>query len=459
MTDSLSIIDIAYLVGLKASQQPTHAAHSPWGASSAERWFACPGSVNFCRDIPDVPSAYALEGTAAHKVLERALRGEANWDTIRPSYVLEENWPSTLRAVKIGVEYVQDILDEYPDAVMLLEHKFVIPSSVVPGQVFGTNDICIYVPSMRLLYVIDYKHGAGKFVEVLKNKQIRFYELGALNYDPSWTIDTVVGVIIQPRIEYAEPIREEWITADEVRAFGGAIDQHIEKTLAPDAPLVPGDEQCFFCRGAVTCPARQRHFVQLAGETFSHVKQITAESLTDPVDMSLDHIGHVLAAGKLALKWVESVREYGYSLQLSGMHIPGQKLVEATPRRGWALDEFMPPAVEGLTDDDRENIAQAFIARSLAEDAGVADEKFRPSTLLGITKAEQLLKDSVREAAPKGKKKEMVAEAVKRMAFLTTKKSSGTLSLVSEDDPRPAVNRAAGAFGDIVQIPHIADGE
>ena len=40
------------------------------------------------------------------------------------------------------------------------------------------------------------------------------------------------------------------------------------------------------------------------------------------------------------------------------------------------------------------------------------------------------------------------------MAFLTTKKSSGALKVVLEDDPRPAVDRATAAFGDVVLVEH-----
>src|SRR5450631_2975889 len=43
-------------------------AHAEHGASAAERYMACAGSLNRSRGLPDNSSPYAIEGTAAHAV-------------------------------------------------------------------------------------------------------------------------------------------------------------------------------------------------------------------------------------------------------------------------------------------------------------------------------------------------------------------------------------------------------
>lgn len=47
-----------------------HALLSP---SSAHRWCNCPGSVALTKDLPNVSSPYAEEGTRAHRLAELAL--------------------------------------------------------------------------------------------------------------------------------------------------------------------------------------------------------------------------------------------------------------------------------------------------------------------------------------------------------------------------------------------------
>ena len=48
--------------------------HSKYGASSAERWLNCPGSIQLSETVPPQPSSSAAtKGTAAHKLGELAL--------------------------------------------------------------------------------------------------------------------------------------------------------------------------------------------------------------------------------------------------------------------------------------------------------------------------------------------------------------------------------------------------
>jgi len=48
-------------------------AHSPIGASSAERWINCPASVRLSEGCKKPAGIYAEEGTAAHSLCEECL--------------------------------------------------------------------------------------------------------------------------------------------------------------------------------------------------------------------------------------------------------------------------------------------------------------------------------------------------------------------------------------------------
>lgn len=162
--------------------------------------------------------------------------------------------------------------------------------------------------------------------------------------------------------------------------------------------------------------------------------------------MTPDYMAHVLQAGGMIEDWIVQVRKRALELVRNGTNIPGFKVVEAMARRSFDLPE----------DCSEKDIIAA--AGRLAEITKIhLPERFYKMVLVGITEAEKIIKEDARFYAPKGKSKQAVEAAMEKFAFLTTKKSSGTLSLVGEDDPRPAVNR--NAFDGVAQIPHIRDGE
>src|SRR5208282_2551090 len=60
--------------------------HSPLGASSAERWMKCPGSVRLIQSLhlpeTDEPD-YRREGTAAHEAIAHCLRNDLDaWEVV-----------------------------------------------------------------------------------------------------------------------------------------------------------------------------------------------------------------------------------------------------------------------------------------------------------------------------------------------------------------------------------------
>lgn len=410
--------------------------HARFGASSAHRWFACPGSLRLCAQIPEKPSAYALEGTRAHEMLEALLREQP----------LPENLNTELEMyayVRVAYDYISDLRADWPASELLVEHRFDIPCATAPGEVFGTNDACIYVPEMRALWVVDYKHGAGVAVDVVGNKQLRFYGLGALSANPKWEVDSVCLAIVQPRAHHpAGPIREEWVSPADLATFGLEIDKAVVRAKQPNAPLIPGGAQCRFCPAAAICPAREKQALTVTGGVFGSISEVRAPLLPAPADLPPERLAEVLEGAKLLKDWVGEVEGHALGKAKDGASIPGWKLVEAQARRRW----------EGGED---------VVAASLSKitDGRVAPEVFRPPALVGVTEAERLIKDDARAQAPKGRAKKAVEDAVEQMAFLTTKKSSGAVTLVRDSDPRPSWRPGADHFGGVQLVKMITEGE
>lgn len=405
-------------------------AHSIYGASAAHRWMRCPGSVRMNFGKSESSSVYAEEGTEAHALLERWVGCLLEDDDYEKSHNTLLVNAEMIDAVRVCVEYVQDILEENPDAIVVSEYRVQIPSKAAPGEVFGTVDIGIYIPSLEVIYVIDYKHGAGERVDLSDNEQLREYAVGLFASLPEWqSARTFILAVVQPRIfDFRLPIPEVVLTLDEIKAFHAEIERGIYRTEEPDAPLVAGEKQCRWCAASVECPARTQMALDLMGDTFRDVRDVTIENIPNPQEMTPDRIAYVLGFVDTVKQWFKDVERRAFEMTLSGVKIPGRKLVYAQAQRTWHGDEILA-------------------AYEIAEITGLPVETIMPPTLVGIIEAETMIK----KVFPARKKadKEARKTAMEAFAYLTTKKSSGKVSLVKEDDNRPAINSPLAAFGDV----------
>lgn len=391
----------------------------------------CPGSVRQSRGIIEVPSIFALEGTQAHELLERCLRARS---------MDQAHGHPAFEGVRVCFDHVFEILDEFPDAVLLVEVKFTLWSEAAPNEVYGTCDIAIYIPSLKRLHVIDYKHGAGEFVDVFGNMQVRFYAAGAIWFEPKWDVLEVVLTIVQPRIDWADPIRTEVVPVSDIIEFAASIDDIIRDAQSPVAPLAPSTEACKWCPGRITCPARQQITMASVGMDFADVKFIEPEAVQLPVANSLPpaEVARLLALADIASEWFKDLRAYATQLAAANTQIPGYKLVEAQAKRKWT--------------GDVDAIAEKLAA--LVDDCAPPEYFIEPK-LKGITEVEKYVRDYVRKEAPKGKQKENVKAVNHALALLTTKATSGNVVLVPNSDSRLPVNRTLANFGDVVAIPYI----
>ena len=403
--------------------------HAPHSASVIHRRFACPGSYRREQMATPRPSSiYAEEGTRAHEVLETMLRG-------RPAP--RDTPADMLMHVTSVYDYVQELLEANPDAQMLIEQRFSIPSDADPGNVFGMADIVIYDPDARTLYVIDLKYGMDP-VEVEENTQLLFYGLGALLVTLGGVNDVYL-VIAQPRAYHADgPIRAWLTTPTRLLDFYMQLEELIERVLLPDAPLVPGKKQCQYCSAAISdtgvCPAKEAQALAVAGSHFANVQQVHKAALVPPAAMPIDKLAYVLNAADDLISWLEDVKKYAHEKAVQGHMIPGRKLVRPDARREFDNDPVI-------------------VAAELEEMFGITIDEVMPRKLVGITEVDRLVKLAARKTATtKQAQRKAVQAANEIVATMTTKKApEGVYSLVREDDRRPAVNPAA-AFSSVTQI-------
>lgn len=319
--------------------------HSKFGASKMSRILACPGSVALEEKFPDKKGADAQTGSVAHRVAEKALLNKCSTDVFIGKDVLMEDGSigfcdeEMAKAVQVYVDEVRRWEAELPGAVVAAE----IEGSLewIDKDCWGTNDVAIR-QTFGTLVVLDYKHGAGVPVDVLKedgsvNPQLMQYALQALGKPPKSKVEnyeTVIVGIVQPRSFHPDgPVRYAPAMAPEqIREWGDTVlKPGIKAAKKRNAPLHAGD-QCRFCKAAQGCPEIHRQANAAALDAFGPGDE---PQPLDPVVMTPEQIAKVLKYEKLLGDWVKSVKERAFAMAAGGEEIPGFKLVKKKTHRKW----------------------------------------------------------------------------------------------------------------------------
>ena len=313
----------------------TLCVHAALGASTAHRWMSCPGSARLAAGI-DVPaSAYAEEGAAAHMLAEICLKDGID---ARALIGRKVNGYAADAEMADGVQVYLDAVraELEPGDLLLVEQHFSLDRLRPPGEMFGTADAVIYKPGLRRLLVFDLKYGAGIVVEAVGNPQGRYYGLGACMALADRPVSEVEIVIVQPRAPHpAGLIRRETISAFELVEWSADLLEAAERTLDPNAPLVPG-AWCRFCPAAGICPALREQALATAQVEFAATPLPPPPT---PARLPAEEVARLLVAAELAALWIRALRAHAHAELEAGRIIPGWRLVPKRPTRRWRDEE------------------------------------------------------------------------------------------------------------------------
>lgn len=411
--------------------------HAKYSASNAHRFLRCAGQVALSSRVPPRPdSEHSAEGTQAHELLQRSLSGDVNWRRGAD--------PEMLAAIEV----VHDFLDSLyiargPHLVVQVEQPFRFPQRVVPPEdAAGIADLMVVDHMEQEAWSIDFKYGEGVAVEPERNAQLMFNAVGRLWRMP---IKRVNCVVIQPRItHHRQGVVRQWSCGPlELAEFQAEAEQAIEMAESAEfystqrgieiaSYLTPGP-WCRWCPAETACPARERNALALPfGQDVPPARQLEGRVLPEPADLGMDRIAHILRHADALTTWLRAVENYAKQQAMSGVAVPGHKLVEAQARRQWH--------------GDPEEIAAKLIDLS---GYALGEDDVMPRELIGITAAESALVEIARRHAPRGEKDKAARAMRDALAFLTLRQSSGNLVLAPEHDARPAVNRAAALFAGV----------
>lgn len=364
--------------------------HASLAPSHADTWALCPGSKNLeSLAPPDEGSEHSRRGTAAHEGLELCLTK----DGYTPSFLVGKTMGNGVtldqedtNAIQTAVDYVKGLSENA--AKHRLPFQIFVEEKLQIGKylggrddIYGTADLLFFFGNT--LEVIDYKHGYTH-VEVIRCLQFILYAIGAMSraYDPKTkrvALRKVKMTVIQPRgQDQANPIRSWEVEPDDLFAWAEKLTAAAAATDRQDAPLVPGEKQCKWCRAAKAniCPAREKQVrenlekaLKIPGSEMPpqtpatapswdqplNVKPTPAESSTSDLPAQWQTIGDLAAqdVGVLSLEArvsllrqtdviqgllkdnAESLRK----LAMDGTPVPGYKLIKSLGNTAYKVSE------------------------------------------------------------------------------------------------------------------------
>jgi hypothetical protein len=418
-----------------------HAMLSP---SKRSRWALCPGSIREEAKYPDNGSGpAAIDGTHSHTLLEHCIKNGLSdpMDQVGETFTDHEGTfkvdADRAARVKTAIDYIREV--SIDGLCKVISEERVDPEHLLGRKdLSGTVDCQILGPDF--LELIDYKDGMG-IVSAEGNLQLEQYAYGVLAgyklpVNGAYPFSRIIMTIIQPKLAMKgmNPITSYEVPVSYLLANMGTIISQAAATDKPDAPLVPGESQCKFCRAKGSCNALASNVMKEVGIMFQPVVTQTLDVAQqsadkDPSTMDDQQIRQIMEAAPLMRQLLEGVEAEALRRLQAGQSIPGLKLVNGRGSRAWALPE--------------EQMAEKLIKM------GIPKSVVYETKLVSPAKAEKLTwekKDGTKVALTDRQLKRMEQEYVSKLA--------GKLTVVSESDGRQAViTNAAPMFSAVDAAP------
>lgn len=379
-------------------------AHALLSPSSAHRWLHCTAAPRLEEGVEDKGSEFAAEGSLAHAMGALKLKAFFGMDV---SHELQE--------IDMLRRYHTGEMDEYTDtyktivlvkfnmaqrqcedAQLLVETRLDF-GDYIPDA-FGTGDAIIIADGT--LDVIDFKYGKGVRVSAYKNPQMMIYALGAYErFSFEYNIKKVRMTIVQPRIDNLSDF--EMDVKDLLAWAKETLAPKAKEAFKGDGPQNPG-EWCQFCKVKSCCKALTKKCTDVV-KNHEDPRLISAEELATDI----------LPIVATVKTWLAGVEDYALQQALSGVELPGWKLVEGR-------------SVRKITN-------QEGVEKALTEAGFDYDDIYKPLELRTITDLEKL--------AGKKQFNALCGEFIE--------KPQGKPTLAPESDKRPALDTIADDFKNI----------
>lgn len=261
--------------------------HAPLAPSSAPIWGECSGSVPASLGRPENTEERTRQGTAAHWVMEQCAK---NWrssqtesDLFCSDWIGKVDPDGTVITQEIA-EGAQCILDDLLLMVsrfggyqyLLIEQR--VSMSRIHKDNWGTLDLALYNPTLKMLVLSDLKFGFG-LVRAAGNLQMIDYVEG-LYEAYAMPMDTTVRIRIVQPFAFAPwgPVDEWVVQLSELAPYFQKL--HVKAHEAFTNPKLTAGAHCRYCPANVDCPAA-REYVYLWGSISDMPYQMDRMSADD----------------------------------------------------------------------------------------------------------------------------------------------------------------------------------
>ena len=226
--------------------------------SALKQYSLCAGSWQMQRGLPDQESQYAKLGTDVHWVLAGG-KGD-----------LTDEGVELVRLCSLAYEELAlSIIGTLPVTTKMEERIW------VDGEWSGSIDRIDLIGESDAL-VTDYKTGRGAVDPAESNLQMRAYAVLAKHRFPH--LENVIVAVIAPRAGGTTIARYD----SEALALAKAeIKGIIASVYAKDAPRVPSNEACKWCRAKAICPEVKATSMEMATKTPLEVPALADDQILE----------------------------------------------------------------------------------------------------------------------------------------------------------------------------------
>lgn len=353
------------------------ADHAILSASASHRWLSCPGSLAMSQGIKDTAGSHARYGSAGHEIASWCLTDNTNASAYTGRVIDVDGHPvevdsDMVELVQVYVDAVRALVDT-TGGTLLVEQRVDYSAVLGVQDSFGTADAIILAG--ETIYVIDLKLGQRE-VRAEDNSQLKLYALGALeDFGLVADFQTAVLMISQPS---KRKELDSWeISVDDLQAFGrkAAVTAQCAVSLiytsadaepVPEAYLVPGDEQCKYCKAKPNCPALRR---AVSDTMFDDLDALDSAELPAPVSPATpDDLARIYRRLDLVEDWVKAMRERAYGHAMAGGTLPGFKLVAGKKgARAWTDETKVEETLKSMRLKQDEMYQFKLISPTVAE--------------------------------------------------------------------------------------------
>ena len=266
-------------------------------ASSMDRLYACPGSLQASIGIEEIPSEDAEKGTRIHTLIA----GED----------VDDQTADELHMAASCLEIAERLVkDEFGNTIEECDRVTKEERLWSTGRTYsGKADLVVSVWDETI--IIDYKTGRGEVEDPTSNKQLR--TLAVLASKHSLEPMKRIGVAIVQPLATSTP-EVVWYTAGDIELARAELDWVVSQSAIPDAKRIAGTIQCKHCRAKSRCPEANAKVDEVALVPAS-IEALTSQQLSRRLD-----------ACKIAEAVIEATKEEAKRRLHAGEDVAGWEL-------------------------------------------------------------------------------------------------------------------------------------